>query len=167
MRLQNPFAALSPTGLDSQVLLVPARVDAELTVLRIHALIPEEGSLPGIRIAAKRLADQGVLNQRVIPRVHLYALNREHRLVEFICAIADTRQGLIDRIRAMISAWCLQPSTAKLFGSAARNDMRSDSDIDLLFVFRDGVEEEGLDLSGALADTIRAWTGNDVRPLVY
>ena len=49
MRLQNPFASLSTAGLDSQVLTVLARSNQYLTIQQIHQLLPETGSLAGVR----------------------------------------------------------------------------------------------------------------------
>lgn len=47
MRLQNPFAVASTTGMDSQVLTVLARAEQFLTVHQLHQLLPESGSSPG------------------------------------------------------------------------------------------------------------------------
>lgn len=56
----------------------------------------------------------------------------------------------------------------KLFGSAARNNMDESSDIDLLFVLADGLEQEAVnERINDLAARTELWVGNDVRPLVY
>ena len=39
MRIQNPFSAVSPTGLDSQVHTVLARTDQYLALHQIHQLL--------------------------------------------------------------------------------------------------------------------------------
>ena len=41
MRLQNPFSAISTTGIDSQVLTVLVRSEQYLTIREIHQLLPE------------------------------------------------------------------------------------------------------------------------------
>lgn len=56
---------------------------------------------------------------------------------------------------------------AALFGSAARGDVRTDSDIDIVFV-REGAATEGWhDQVDSLARDITAWTGNDTHPLEF
>lgn len=168
MRLQNPFSALNPTGIDSQVLTVLARSNQYMTVHEIYRLLPEEGSEPGIRKALYRLVEQGVVHERVTGRSYAYSLNSEHLMADVIRKIANTKNELILRIKNEISTWPVQPVTVKMFGSAARNEMRADSDIDLLVVMPDdtpdGLED---DLAGVLAKRAYRWTGNDVRPLIY
>lgn len=168
MRLQNPFAALSPSGIDSQVLLVLARTDRQLSVRQIHSLLPEEGSRTAVQNSVARFVEQGTVLEQRIGRSRAFALNDQHLLAEPIRQIAASKQLLVRRLAEAIAAWPVQPLTVMLFGSAARSDMRSDSDIDLLVVLPDAVDEASADeLVGDLAARATAWTGNDVRPLLY
>lgn len=174
MRLQNPFAAVSPTGIDSQVLLVLARAEAHFSVSDVHRLLPEGGSLEGVRQALVRLVYQGTVNQFRVGRTSAFSLNRDHLLAPALVQIAEAKHELLRRIAEEIATWPTQPTTVKLFGSAARNEMTDDSDIDLLFVFPEGSHpQDGIDPQLALeqlddlANNIARWTGNDVRPLVY
>lgn len=168
MLLQNPFAALSPTGLDSQILTVLARSEQYLTVQQIHRLLPEEGSLQGVRLAVARLVVQGTVLERVTGRSSAFALNQNHLLTAPILQIANAKQELVDRVAQRISEWTVQPLTVKLFGSAARNDMDIDSDIDLFFVMPDEADADETEaLVDQLAEHVNHWTGNDVRPLIY
>ncbi len=168
MRLQNPFAVVSTTGLDAQVLTVLARVEQFLTVQQIYQLLPEEGSLQGVRNAVTRLVAQGTVTVRVTGRSHAYALNRDHLLADALLKIADAKRELLSRMNQAISEWPIQPVTVKIFGSAARNEMRSDSDIDLLIVMPDlAAGDEVADWAMRLTAQITGWTGNDVRPLIY
>jgi len=168
MRLQNPFAAVSTTGLDSQVLTVLARTEQYLSVHQIHQLLPEKGSPQGIRKSVVRLVEQGGVLERATGRSFAYALNRDHLLAEAILTIAKAKSELLSRMSQIISEWPIQPLTAKLFGSAARNEMRADSDIDLLIVMPDAATDDVVDESvRRLAAQAALWTGNDVRPLVF
>lgn len=166
MRLQNPFAVVSTTGLDSQVLTVLSRSVAFLPVQRIHALLPEVGSPQGVRKSVARLVEQGTLVERSIGRSVAYALNREHLLIDAILQIARAKGELVARMSAAIELWPTRPIMVTMFGSAARNEMRSDSDIDLLIVMPDEAEPAD-DVVGEFAVQVSRWTGNDVRPLVY
>lgn len=168
MRLQNPFAVVATTGLDAQVLTVLARSEQYLPVLRIHGLLPESGSPQGVRKAIMRLVEQGTVLERPSGRSLSYALNREHLLLEALLQIADAKRALFSRMASEIAAWPRQPLTVKVFGSAARDEMRSDSDIDVLIVMPDAVEAEVVEgLVSELAAAAARWVGNDVRPLVY
>ena len=168
MRLQNPFAAVSTTGLDSQVLTVLARSEQYLSVHQIHQLLPEEGSPQGVRKSVVRLVEQGVVWERVTGRSYAYALNRDHLLADAILKIANAKSELLSRMRQIISVWPIQPVTVKLFGSAARNEMRVGSDIDLFIVMPDSATDDVVEESVLqLAAQTTLWTGNDVRPLVY
>jgi len=168
MRLQNPFASLSTTGLDSQVLTVLSRSNHYLTIQQIHKLLPETGSLAGVRHPIARLVAQGTVLERVTGRTSGYALNREHLLIEPILQIASAKKTLIERISETITSWSQQPLTVQLFGSAARNDMETESDIDILFVFDETTDEKEADTNiNELTQQVSRWTGNDVRPLVY
>lgn len=168
MRLQNPFAALSPTGLDSQVLLVLAKTEGYLTVAEIHRLLPEGGSLEGVRKSTRRLTDQGTVLERIIGRSSAYGLNVEHLLAEPIRQIALAKQRLITELAQRVAEWPKQPLTVKLFGSAARNEMTDSSDIDIIVVMPDDVEPERVqDLVDDLTRFASGLTGNDVRPLLY
>lgn len=168
LRLQNPFAGVNTTGLDSQVLLVLAGTDQHLTVGEIHRLLPEQGSLEGVRKAVQRLVDQGTVLVMFVGRSAGYALNREHLLAGAILQIADAKQELVRRLSREISTWEVQPLTVKLFGSAARGDMEDESDVDLLVVLPDEISfDEGFTLVDELTSRASRWTGNDVRPLFY
>lgn len=168
MRLQNPFAALSPSGLDSQVLQVLARTDQHLSVQQIHRLLPEEGSRAGVQKSVARFVEQGTVIERRFGRSRAFALNDEHLLADPIRQIAASKRLLLNRMAGVIAEWPVQPFTVKVFGSAARDDMLSDSDIDLLVVMPDEADDVAVDETvGGLAARAAAWTGNDVRPLVY
>lgn len=168
MRLQNPFAVLAPSGIDSQVLTVLARAEQFLSVHQIQQLLPERGSLQGVRNSVERLLEQGTVRERVAGRSRAYGINREHLLADAIASISRSKQEFLARLRDAVVAWPLRPPSVVMFGSAARNEMGSDSDIDLLFVFPDDAPHDlAHELVHQLVARAAAWTGNDVRPLVY
>lgn len=103
MRLQNPFAALSPSGLDSQVLLVLARAAQFLSVQQIHQLLPEGGSRAGVQKSVARFLEQGTVMERRVGRNRAFALNDEHLLASVIRQIAATKRLLLDRMAEAIA----------------------------------------------------------------
>lgn len=162
MRLHKPFEAVTPT-LDGDVLLVLARAEASFTGGQLARLIPD-ASPEGVRRAAQRLVRQGIVLMETVGRAHNYSLNREHLLAEPVLAIARARDTLAIRIRDHVAGWTETPEVVVLFGSAARGQMRPDSDIDL-FIVGAGAQlwdEQLTDLEQA----VHRWTGNDVRVLV-
>lgn len=168
MRLQNPFAALGPTGLDSQVLTVLARSDAQLTTSQIHGLLPEGGSLEGVRLATRRLAEQGVVNEYAIGNAFSYGLNSDHLLATPIQQIARAKQRLVELLASEIVEWDYQPLTVSIFGSAARDEMHNSSDIDIFVVMTDEAEPDRTEeLVNSLVHRASVLTGNDVRALLY
>lgn len=167
MRLQNPISALTPT-VDAAVLNVLAGADTSFTVPGVHRLIPEGHSESGVRKALGRLVTQGLVLEGTTGRTHSYRLNRGHLLAGPVISMVQAKSTLITAIREEIDKWPSSPLDARLFGSAARNEMRDDSDIDLFFALPDGAGEEDYpDRIADLAGKVSLWTGNDVRPLVY
>ncbi|MDN5761108.1 MAG: nucleotidyltransferase domain-containing protein [Microlunatus sp.] len=80
------------------------------------------------------------------------------------CAVVEAavalREALLRRLADTIAGWPVQPRRATLFGSAARADGSTGSDVDLLFV-RDGPScgawENQVD---TFRNRILMWTGN-------
>ncbi|MDO5513072.1 nucleotidyltransferase domain-containing protein [Corynebacterium sp.] len=167
MKLQNPFSALGPTGIDSQLLTVLARTTRVLSAAEIHRLLPEQGSLRAVHDGLRRLEAHGVLQGHSIGRSVGYQLNRDHVLAPAVALIADAKMEVFRRLRAMAAAWEVQPVVMYVFGSTARDDMRTDSDIDLLVVFPDGAPDDIVENQlSALSEGVWAWTGNEPRPLL-
>jgi UTP:GlnB (protein PII) uridylyltransferase len=153
------------SAVDGEVLGVLARADAEFTVPELRIRLGR--STEGIRRALERLAEQGIVIRRSIGRATSYQLNRGHLAAPAIIELAELPATLRLRISQEIESWARPPVYAALFGSAARQQMRPDSDIDILLVadeIDDPVWEEQV---ADLARAVTTWTGNDARPLVF
>lgn len=163
MQIQHPLAVITPT-LDGDVLAVLARADAPYTVGSVQRVIGGR-SYAGIRKVLDRLTQQGIVIAQPVGSVVSYRLNREHLAAQHVIALADLRATLIDRIRGVVEAWPVPPVWAALFGSAARGEMRPDSDIDLFFV-DPGVDPQRWEGQvHQLGSEVSRWTGNDARVL--
>lgn len=93
----------------------------------------------------------------------LYTLNREHVAAEPVLALMGLRRALVDRLRNELAGWPLQPLHASLFGSAARGEGSTASDIDVFLVRQGAVEAEDARWRGQLdrlGDLVVSWTGN-------
>lgn len=168
VRVQQPFTTVTPS-VDGAVLLILARADATFSVSEIHQLIGDY-SEAGVRKAVYRLVDQGIVTEHRVGRAHVYELNRSHVVADAVVAIARAWETLLERLRDRLGAFDHPPVYAAVFGSAARQEMRSDSDIDIFLVRprRTGAENEAwkTDIAKLSADA-SAWTGNDVRVLEF
>lgn len=163
MQLHNPFAVVTPT-LDGEILAVLARVEASLTVGQVRSLLPHRSD-EGIRKALTRLSAQGIVISQRVGSVVGHQLNRRHLAAPQVIAIARLRDTLIEGMQRSLKGWPTPPKWTALFGSAARGEMRVDSDIDL-FMVDPGVDAELWETwTSAFAADVHAWTGNDVRIL--
>ncbi|MFB2583346.1 nucleotidyltransferase domain-containing protein [Herbiconiux liukaitaii] len=164
MQLNHPLRVIT-AAVDGEILTVLARAEAEFTVPDLQSMIGR--STEGVRRALGRLTDQGIVVRRSVGRTASYRLNREHLAAPWIIGLADLPALLRSRIGDEMATWARPPTYAALFGSAARKDMRVDSDIDIMLVGGDIEAPEWEERVAQLARSITAWTGNDARPLVF
>jgi predicted nucleotidyltransferase len=78
--------------------------------------------------------------------------------------MAAARVELVRRLRELAEAWEVKPAHLSLFGSAARGDGDTHSDIDLFLVRPARVAAEDEAWRGQvehLEESVRRWTGND------
>lgn len=168
MDFRHPLAVVTPT-LDGDALSVLAGADEEFSGRRLHQLVAR-GSENGIRRAAERLVEQGVVSSRPAGRANLYRLNRSHLAAPHIEGLAFLRAQLLEQARELVSAWTILPGLVMVFGSVARGEAGPLSDLDLL-VIRPAQIVEDLDewreQLNHLEKDLTKWTGNDARVLEY
>jgi len=163
MQLQRPIGTVTGT-LEADVLQVLSSADEPFTGRQVARLIPAHSS-KGVSLALGRLAEQGVVVVAPAGAANLYRLNRDHLATPHILALARLRDELLARIREVVASWQVTVEWVALFGSAARGEMRPDSDIDL-FLVSEGVGSGPWDEQAhALAQRVHSWTGNDCRIL--
>lgn len=165
MDLSQPLATIAPT-LDAAVLQVLAATTAGCTAAEVHRRMGH-GSDEGVRKVLSRLVGQGVVLVETPARYPVYRLNRDHVSARHIEALTRVRDEIVNRISAEVTSWPLEPLHAGLFGSFARGDATSDSDIDVLLVRPEALSEADvdawLDQIDRLDRGIRLWTGNDAQ----
>jgi predicted nucleotidyltransferase len=165
VQFSNPLAVVTPT-LDGPVLAALAAADGPFTTGQLTRVLGE-GSEEGIRKVLRRLTAQGIVSAERVGPAFAYRLNRAHLAAEPIMALAGLRATFLARLEQLLAAWAHPAAYAVVFGSAGRGTMRPDSDIDLLLVRSAGPDEEWDTQLDHLVSTVSAWTGNDLRPLVY
>lgn len=161
MDVARPYTAICPT-LDSGVLSVLAGTTRPLTGREV-ARLAGRSSHSGVLNALERLVEHGVVDREEAGRALLFTLNREHLAAPAVDVLAHMRSELLDRLRSAVDSWEIAPVHVSLFGSAARGEGDTDSDIDLFIVRPKKVDSEDprwreqLDL---LARRVQRWTGN-------
>lgn len=160
MNVSKPFAALS-IGVDADVLVVLAGSTMPRSGREVARRAGRSNT--GVQHVLDRLVEHGLVDRLVAGRTFLYTLNRNHLLAPVVEQMAEGRNELIRRLRNEIASWRTPPVHASLFGSAARGDGDTGSDIDLFVVRPAGVDAEDpgwLEQVDGLAESVWSWTGN-------
>jgi predicted nucleotidyltransferase len=161
MDVSRPFAALS-SGVDADVLVVLAGSTKPRSGRELARRAARSNT--GVQHVLDRLVEHGLVNRDEVGRTFLYELNRDHLLAPAVEQMAAVRAELVRRLRDAIAAWEVPPVHASLFGSAARGDGDTSSDIDLFIVRPADVDPEDAtwrDQLDELAGQVRRWTGNN------
>lgn len=162
MDVSSPISSVVP-GVGGLVLAVLARTGQPLTGRRIAAMLAPTASQSGVNDALRDLTLHGLVLREEAGSAYLHRLNPDHLAAPAIRALASLRQNLLGAITDHVGRWSLPAHAVWLFGSTARGDGHVGSDVDLLVVRGDGVDEDdhrwGNQLS-ELIEAVRAWTGN-------
>lgn len=152
---------VSPT-LDAAVLQALAATTSQASGAQVHRMAGV-GSADGVRRALARLVGQGIVLAEEHPSATFYRFNREHVAADAILPLTRLRTTIIERITDAVSTWPLEPVHASLFGSFARAEATTASDIDILVVFDTGTTDHhgarATQVDELAADILR-WTGN-------
>ena len=161
MDLSHPQAAVSPS-LEGEILVTLARTSRAMTGREVARLV-RRGSQSGINQALGRLVEHGIVLRQEAGRAMLFTLNRDHLAAGAVEQLASMRERLFGHVKARCAEWRIGAQHVSVFGSAARGDGGSESDIDVFIVRPRNVDadsspwREQLD---ALARDIERWTGN-------
>lgn len=114
--------------------------------------------------AVTRLAEHGLVIIDAGTGSRRVRLNRDHLATEPVITLAFLRARVLDRLRKEVSSWSMSALHVSVFGSAARGDGGTDSDIDLLVVHEGfssvSAQEAWDDQLARSGAAIRRWTGN-------
>jgi hypothetical protein len=112
-----------------------------------------------------RLAQHGLVLTEEQGPSKLCRLNREHLAAAAVVALVQLRARMVELVRQEIAGWAVTPEHASLFGSAARGDGDTSSDLDILVIRPTGRSEDDPAWGEQLATSgqrIHAATGNHV-----
>lgn len=159
MELGAPLLDVAP-GVRGALLQTLARLEQPVTRRQLASLARVA---PGhASSVVQDLISAGLVSESVAGRSSMVSLNRDHLAVGAIVILAGLRGELIRRLRRRLSSW---PDLrgAWIFGSTARGDAGSDSDIDVLVVVDDPDSEALHERVVGLHADVRSWTGNDLQ----
>jgi DNA-binding transcriptional ArsR family regulator len=163
MDLSRPWAVIR-SSIDMEVLRVLDATTRPLTGREVARLV-RAGSQPSVNASLRRLSDEGLVHAAEAGNAYLYTLNREHLAAPAVELLANVRSELNRRLHDEIARWRIAPVHVSIFGSAARCDGDSASDIDLFVVRPREVAEDDSrwrDQLDRLSGHMLAWTGNRV-----
>ena len=108
------------------------------------------------------LVDAGLLRRSMEGQHVYFEANAESPIFAELQAILRKTTGLVDVIRECLTPLSDKVGAAFVFGSAARGELRSDSDVDVLVVG----DVSFSDVANALTEA-QVRIGRDVNPAVY
>jgi hypothetical protein len=160
MNVAHPIRGIIPT-LAAPVIETLAGTTRPLAGREVHRL-GGVGSSRGVQLVLGRLVEQGLVLAEARSNAVFYVANRQHLAWPALENLVRLRLVLNTRLVEEIEAWPLQPLHASLFGSAARGDGDSSSDIDVLLIRPDrlGSLERWEEQVDRLRAIVPAWTGN-------
>lgn len=166
MQLSRPLSTITPT-LDGDVLAVLARQDSAFTTGQLRRVLPRHSD-EGIRKVLRRLTTQGVVLSDRVGNAFTYRLNRDHLAAKHIIGLAHLQDTFLKCLQDRLESWQVPPEYAAIFGSAARGSMSPESDLDLLLIRPEGVDDDlwETQVNDLVAEVAR-WIGNDTRPLEF
>ncbi len=161
MDVARPSSVVIP-ALDGAVLAVLSGTTRPLTGREVARLAGRRAH-SGVLLVLNRLTEHGLVDRQEAGRALLYTLNRDHLAAPAVQLLAGIRAELRLRVVHELESWTVAPLHVSMFGSAARGDGDTNSDIDLFIVRPASVTAEDTQWRAQfdeLATDIRRWTGN-------
>ena len=167
MEFVSPVSTVIPSA-HGAVLVVLARAGRPLTGRAIAALTDGRVGPSRTNQVLAQLAQSGLVIKDEQPLGNLYSLNCDHVAAPAVLMLARLREELMTRMSAAVAGWRVRPTAVWLFGSAARGEATSGSDLDVLVVRPDAVPEDDtvwLDQVDEFSRQVTLWSGNDAQVL--
>jgi predicted nucleotidyltransferase len=158
MLFSQPFGGIIP-GARGAVLAVLLRTGIPLTGRQVHRLVSHDHSLSAVQEALKALAKLGLVETQTIGRASVHTINEGHAAVPALRELVDPVSALRETVGAVTGG---DASAVILFGSIARGEATSDSDIDLAVIARRNWNKRV-----ELEDSVRTRLGSNCDVLVF
>ena len=163
MDLSQPLSGVI-SGVRGDVLLTLVRLQQPVTIRRLAEIAGVSSGQAGAVV--HDLNDLGLVSMMGAGRSLLVTLNRQHVAADAVIELAGLRRKVLDRLRDHLATWD-DLVAAWVFGSTARGDGGRGSDIDLAIIVRDREDSSLTDRLGEMAESVRAWTGNELQVLEH
>jgi hypothetical protein len=131
MDVARPAAIILPAGTEA-VIRVLAGTDGSLGVREVARLAGVSANRASQVLTD--LAEHGVALVEERGAGRLCRLNRSHLAVDPLLALVGLRGRLVEFLKSEVTTWSRRADHVSLFGSAARGDGTTASDLDLLVV---------------------------------
>jgi predicted nucleotidyltransferase len=154
----NPGFGLAPN--EARVLTALLRVETPVTgraVARITGMTQSTAQR-----ALARLREAGFVVAEPAPPSLLYRANTDHLAMPAMLALLRIGDELRNRMAERIAQWPMRPVSVVIYGSVARGDATTGSDLDVLVVRSDATEPDDPTWQhqlAELADRVYRWTG--------
>jgi DNA-binding transcriptional ArsR family regulator len=145
----------------ASVIRVLAGAQARFGVREIARLAGLQHST--VRVVLDRLVEHGLARTEQAGRSLLCSLNRDHPATGPLVALVTLRSTVIQFLHAELSSWPIPPVHASVFGSFARHDGDTASDIDLPLVRAESVAADDPRWEQSMSEArgrVRLVTGN-------
>jgi len=159
----RPYRAVC-SRIEGEILIVLAGTNRPLTGREV-ARLTKQGSQAGVNRALRRLVEHGIVGAQEAGAAILYTLNRDHLASPIVLLLSGLREELLRRLRDSLDAWKIAPYHVSLFGSTARADGDTSSDIDIFLVRPAKIDEDNPVWRGRVdlwVQDVYRWTGNHV-----
>lgn len=167
MDYTHPLESVFP-GAQSRVLAVLARVDVEFS-LRTLARVAQVSPAQVSRIMPP-LVELGLVQRRDISPLAMFRMIRTHVASQAVIALLDSRATVLRHLGSLAETTNLPAASIIVFGSFARRESEIQSDIDIVIVRPDDMDED----SRVWVDPILRWqeeasclSGNEIQILEY
>ena len=162
MDFVRPVEAVIP-GAQGRILSVLVGITAPLnlrTLARLAGVSPAQASR-----VMPALVDLGVVERYEVPPSSQFLLARSNVAAQAVIELFRSPETASERIGLAAAAMAIPPESVIIFGSFARGEAGVDSDIDVVVVRPDSIDEDDDDWATTLEawrDEARAITGNTV-----
>lgn len=160
MDVANPMNCVIPSA-QGPVLAVLAATFEPLTGRRIATLTRPPVSVSQVATILRGMTESGLVGSTPAGSSTLFVLNRDHVAAPVVVGATRLREELWERIVTQVHSWDEPPLAVIVFGSAARGDGDHRSDIDLLLVRPEPLDDDQWQRHlTTLADAVLRWSGN-------
>lgn len=169
MDFAAPIESVIPSA-HGAVLAVLARAGKPLTGRAIATLTAGKVGQSRTNQVLSQLADAGIVTKDVQSFGYLYRLNHEHVAAPAIMVLASMRETLMERMANAVTQWDIPAVAVWMFGSAARGEASSSSDIDMVVVRPEQIgadDPQWLDQIDDFTIHVSSWSGNEVNLLEF